>query len=618
MKKNACLLYLLTIWTIFIFCSTRASGLGADDENPPAASPTVTYVLSMPEPQTHYFEVEMQLKNVATATNSKKNGYIDIKMPVWTPGSYLIREYAKNVEGFTASAGGKAVVSDKVSKNTWRVYTGDDNLTVRYRVYANDLTVRTSFVDADHGYVTPAGTFMYHDALKDIPLRLVVQPYKTWKKVATGLSPVAGQAFTYEAPNLDILIDSPLEIGNHKTFTFTAAGVPHTVAMFGDVEYDEERLKADYKRICETAFSVVGEHPCKDYTFIVQHIPPGGGGLEHLNSTTLETNRNAYSTETNYKRFFGLVAHEYFHLWNVKRIRPIALGPFDYENENYTHMLWLSEGCTSFYGEYIQMRAGFYSPTDYLGLVANDITSIENQPGVRVQSVAESSWDAWIKGYRPNENSSNSTISYYSKGSVLGLLLNLSILSGSNGERNMDDLMRFLYTEYYKKQKRGFTDAEFRQAAEQTAGRKLDDFFAIGVNSAEPINYNTYFEPVGMQLVNAAARTQDGFLGTATVYSNGKATVTGVRRGSAAYTGGLNVGDEIISVDSVRVTDDLLKLISGRRVGETINVLVNRAGFLREIPVTLTQNPLVSYRLEPLPNQTPAQKALYNKWLYIK
>lgn len=618
MKKNARLLYLLTIWTFFISCSTTSFGLGIEDENPPAASPAVTYVLSMPEPQTHYFEVEMQLKNVAAATNSKKNGYIDIKMPVWTPGSYLIREYAKNVEGFTASAGGKAVVSDKVSKNTWRVYTGDDNLTVRYRVYANDLTVRTCFVDIDHAYLTPAGTFMYHDALKAIPLRVVVQPYKTWKNVATGLEPVSGEKFTYQAANLDILIDSPLEIGNHKTFTFTAAGVPHTVAMFGDVEYDEERLKADYKRVCETAFSVVGEHPCKDYTFIVQHIPPGGGGLEHLNSTTLETNRNAYSTETNYKRFFGLVAHEYFHLWNVKRIRPIALGPFDYENENYTHMLWLSEGCTSFYGEYIQMRAGFYSPTDYLGLVANDITSIENQPGVRVQSVAESSWDAWIKGYRPNENSSNSTISYYSKGSVLGLLLNLAILAGSDGARNMDDLMRFLYTEYYKKQQRGFTDAEFRQAAEQIAGRKLDDFFTIGVNSADPINYNAYFEPVGMQLVNAAARTQDGFLGTASVYSNGKATITGVRRGSAAYMAGLNVGDEIISVDSVRVTDDLLKLIGGRRVGETINVLVNRGGFLREIPITFAQNPLVSYRLEPLPNQTPAQKALYNKWLYIK
>ncbi|SFB96309.1 Predicted metalloprotease, contains C-terminal PDZ domain [Spirosoma endophyticum] len=621
MKKNARLLYLLTVWTFFIPFFSIASSRLADDETPAAASPSVTYVLSMPEPQTHYFEVEMQLKNMATATNAKKNGYIDIKMPVWTPGSYLIREYARNVQGFTATTGGKPLKSEKISKNTWRITTPastDDNLTIRYRVYANELTVRTSFVDADHGYVTPASMFMYHDALRNIPLRVVVQPYKTWKNVATALEPVAGQTFTYEATDFDLLVDSPIEIGNHHTFTFTASNVPHSVAMFGEVDYDEKRLAADYKRVCEAAATVIGEHPCKHYTFIVHHIPSGGGGLEHLNSTTLETSRNAYATEANYKGFLTLVAHEYFHLWNVKRIRPVALGPFNYEAENYTHMLWLSEGGTSFYEDYILRRAGFHTPETYLNIVGIDITNIENQPGSRVQSAAESSWDAWIKEYRPNENSANTTISYYSKGSVLGTLLNLAILAGSNGERSLDDLMRFLYAEYYKKQKRGFADEEFRQAAEQIAGRSLDDFFTIGVNSAEPINYNTYFEPVGLRLVNVAGKTQDGFLGAATTVSNGKATIASVRRGSGAYTGGLNVGDEIISVDSVRVGDDLLRLIGGRRAGETIKVLVNRGGFLREIPVTLTQNPLASYRLEPLPNVSPAQKALYNKWLFIK
>ncbi|MFD2570363.1 M61 family metallopeptidase [Spirosoma soli] len=618
MKKNARLLYLLTVWTLFTSHKTSANLTLFEDENPAAASPSITYVLSMNEPQTHYFEVEMQLKNIATATNAKKNGYVDIKMPVWTPGSYLIREYAKNVEAFTAQVNGKTVPSEKVRKNAWRVYSTDENLTIRYRVYANELTVRTSFVDIDHGYVTPASMFMYHDALKKQPARVVVQPYKAWKNVATGLKPVAGQNYTYEASDYDILVDSPIEIGNHRTFNFTASNVPHTVAMFGEVDYNEQRLAADYKRVCETAATVVGEHPCENYTFIVHHIPQGGGGLEHLNSTTLETYRNAYATESSYKGFLTLVAHEYFHLWNVKRIRPIALGPFDYENENYTHMLWLSEGCTSFYEDYILRRAGFHTPEAYLNVVANDITQIENQPGVRVQSAAESSWDAWIKGYRPNENSSNTTISYYSKGSVLGTLLNLSILAGSNGERNMDDLMRYLYNEYYKKQKRGFTDAEFRQAAEQMAGRKLDDFFTIGVNSAEPINYNAYFEPVGLRLTNVAAKTQDGFLGAGTTVQNGKSVVSSVRRGSAAYTDGLNVGDEIISVDDVRVGDDLLRLVSGRRVGETLKVRVNRAGLIRELPITLTQNPLVSYRLEPLQDQTPAQKALYNRWLYIK
>ena len=644
MKKNARLLYLLTVWTLFAPRLSPATTTPPDDDIPPAPSPSVTYVLSMPEPQTHYFEVEMQVKNSAAA-NARRNrdrpespfrdagprgtgtptsagSYVDIKMPVWTPGSYLIREYAKNVEGFTATVAGKPVVSEKIRKNAWRVYSADADLTIRYRVYANELTVRTSFVDIDHGYVTPAGVFMFVDALKNGPHRVVVQPYKAWKNVATGLKPVAGANFTYEAPDYDILVDSPIEIGNHRTFTFTAANVPHTVAMFGDVDYNEQRLTADYKRVCETAATVVGEHPCTDYTFIVHHIPPGGGGLEHLNSTTLETTRNAYATEANYKGFLTLVAHEYFHLWNVKRIRPIALGPFDYETENYTRMLWLSEGCTSFYEDYILRRAGFHTPAAYLGIVANDITQIENQPGNRVQPVTESSWDAWIKAYRPNENSSNTTISYYSKGSVLGTLLNLAILAGTNGERSMDDLMRYLYAEYYKKQQRGFTDEEFRRAAEQIAGRPLNDFFMTALNTADPIDYNAYFEPVGLQLVNAAgngptSRSQDGFLGATTTIANGRLTVLSVRRGSAAYVDGLNVGDEIISVADVPA-NDLLRLIGGRRIGETVKVVVNRSGQLRELPIKLTQNPLVSYRLEPLPNQTEKQKVLYNRWLYIK
>ena len=625
MKKNARLLYLLTVWTLFACPLSRANTTSPNDETPSAPSPSVTYVLSMPEPQTHYFEVEMQLKNSAAATNAKKNDrdagvgpYVDVIMPVWTPGSYLIREYAKNVEAFTATAAGKRVVSNKIRKNAWRVFSADNDLTIRYRVYANELTVRTSFVDIDHGYVTPASMFMFVDALKNRPHRVVIQPYKAWKNVATSLKPVAGANYTYEAPDYDILVDSPIEIGNHKTFTFTAANVPHTVAMVGEVDYNEQRLAADYKRVCEAAATVVGEHPCTDYLFIVHHIPQGGGGLEHLNSTTLETTRYAYSTEANYKSFMSLVAHEYFHLWNVKRIRPIALGPFDYENENYTNMLWLSEGCTSFYAENILRRAGFHTPEAYLSRVANDITQIENQPGTRVQSVTESSWDAWIKGYRPNENSSNTTISYYSKGNVLGSLLNLAILAGSNGERNLDDLMRYLYQEYYKKQKRGFTDEEFQRAAEQIAGRPLTDFFTTALNTADPINYNAYFAPVGLQLTNVAAKNQDGYLGAATTVVNGKVTVSGVRRGSAAYTDGLNVGDEIISVNGLRVGDDLLRHIGGRRVGETILLLVNRAGQLRELPIKLSQNQLVSYRLETLPNQTENQRALYNKWLFIK
>ena len=576
----------------------------------------VTYILSMPAPQTHYFEVEMQLANVALPTNLKKNGYIDLKMPVWTPGSYLIREFAKNVEGFTAtSAAGLPLRTEKIRKNTWRIYTTDDNLSVRYRVYANELTVRTSHLDDTHGYVNGASMFLFHDALKNQPLQLVIQPYKNWNTVSVAL-PGIGK-FTYEAPTFDLLVDSPIEIGTHRTFTFTASGIPHTVAQYGEVEYNEKQLAADYKRVCETAATVVGEHPCTAYTFLVHHIPVPSGGLEHQNSTTLQTTRAAYATEANYKGFLSLVAHEYFHLWNVKRIRPIALGPFDYENENYTRALWVAEGITSFYGSYILRRAGIHTPEQYLSSIAADINSLENQPGNRFQSVAESSFDAWIKGYRPNENSANSTISYYTKGSVLGNLLNLRIIAGTNGERNLDGVMRLLYTEYYKKQQRGFTDEEFKKALEQVSGNNLDDFFARYVNGTKPIDYQAFFEPVGLRLVNNASPVQDGFLGAATTSAGGRVTITGVRRGSAAWTDGLNTGDEVVALDSVRVGDDLLKMLAGRQAGETLRVLVNRGGLLREFPVTLTQNPLVAYRLEPVPNPTDKQRALFRKWMFI-
>ncbi|HEX9957930.1 MAG TPA: peptidase M61, partial [Fibrella sp.] len=301
MKKRLLVLFLLLIQQTLctgLFARPIHARLHANlrnDDPTDAAAARITYTLSMPQPQTHYFEVEMRLQNAAAATNARKNGYVELKMPVWTPGSYLIREYAKNVEGFTATSGGQPVRYEKSSKNAWRIYSNSDDLTVRYRVYAYELSVRTSYLDDTHGYLNGASIFLFNDALKNQPLTLQIMPYKEWKKVATALKPVASAAFTYEAPDYDILVDSPIEIGNHTTLTFTASNIPHTIAMYsnGPLEYNANRLTSDYKRVCETAATVVGEHPCTDYTFIVHHTNQGGGGLEHLNSTTLQTNRQA-------------------------------------------------------------------------------------------------------------------------------------------------------------------------------------------------------------------------------------------------------------------------------------------------------------------------------------
>jgi predicted metalloprotease with PDZ domain len=614
MKKNHWLFFFLWLpaFPTVAFSSSKPT------ETPTiVASPSITYILSMPEPQTHYFEVEMQLTGVASGSKTTQTGYIDVKMPVWTPGSYLIREYAKNVEGFRATTGDQPVRSEKIRKNTWRVYSNADQLSIHYKVYAYELSVRTSFIDASHGYLNGASIFLYVDHLRNLPHRLEIHPFKEWKKVSTGLPAVAGRTNTYEAPDYDVLVDSPIEIGNQNTFTFTASGVPHMVAIYGEKGYNETKLADDMKRVCEEVFKVIGEHPCQTYTFIIHQTPAGGGGLEHANSSTLQITRNAFLNAQLYQNLLSLVAHEYFHLWNVKRIRPKALGPFDYENENYTYLLWVSEGITTFYQGMILKRCGFLTSESYLRSVASEITGIENLPGNEVQSVAESSLDAWIKLYRPNENSMNSTVSYYSKGSMLGGLLNLTILSNTNGQKNLDDVMRLLYSTYYKKLKRGFTDDEFQQAVEQVAGRKLDDFFQNYVFGTARIDYNAFLNPVGLKLVDASASKQDAFMGAMTKYADSKLTVSAIRRDSPAWISGLNVNDEIISIDNIRVGNDLEKILDHYQPEETVNLLVNRTGQLKTISMKLTGNPLAAYRIEPVSNPGFEQRALHKKWLSV-
>ncbi|WP_345225923.1 M61 family metallopeptidase [Hymenobacter koreensis] len=580
---------------------------------PLLAAPTLRYVLSMPAPQTHYFEVEMQLSGFSGRST-------DVKMPVWAPGSYLIREFAKNVEGFAASTGGgQALQVEKINKNTWRIaHPGQKNVTVRYRVYANELSVRTSFIDASHGYLNGTSVFMYPEGQQKLPSTVEVRPADGWKEVSTSLKPVgAGPSFTFQSSNYDELADSPIEIGNHRVLTFDVKGTPHRIAMYGPGNYNPERVTADFKRICETSQEVVGQNPLDRYLFIVHNLERGGGGLEHLYSTTLQVSRNAYNTEAGYLGLLGLAAHEYFHLWNVKRIRPIALGPFDYDRENYTNMLWLSEGGTEYFSNQIVQRAGFIKPEKYLEDLTTGINRVENTPGNRVQSAADASFDAWIKQYRPNENSNNTAISYYDKGEVIGAVLDLMIVNATAGQKSYDDVMRLLYDQYYKKLNRGFTDAEFQDAVAKVAGRRFDDFFKRSVYGTARLDYEGALGYAGLRLVNTLAQPEAS-LGATISIASGKPTVTGVVRDGSAWQGGLNVGDEVLALDGMRATDDLSRSLAGRAVGSTVRMLVARDGQLRELTIPLLASQAVRYRMEPVENATPAQLAVRKKWLQLK
>ncbi len=584
----------------------------------------IDFEISFKEPQAHYAEVEMNMAGIAT-----KN-YVDLKMPVWTPGSYLVREFAKSVESFSATAGGKQVKVEKVTKNTWRVYNAKANaIKVNYRVYAFEISVRTAFIDASHAFLSSANIFMYPAGMIKTPSTVKIVPFGTWNQVSTGLEPVAGQKFTYRAADFDILFDSPIEVGTQDVFDFMAAGVKHEVAMYGGGNYDKERLKVDMAKIVEQATAVYGENPNKHYTFIVHNYAQGGGGLEHLNSTVLGASRNAYGTERGYKGFLGLVAHEYHHLWNVKRLRPVALGPFDYDNENYTTNLWIAEGFTSYYENKFMLRAGFVTPEGFVTNLTGAVGTIVNSQGAKINSAAASSFDAWINGaYRPNENSKNTFISYYSKGEVVGLLMDLEIANATKGAKSLDDVMKAMYLQC-KTLKRGYTDAEFKAMVEKISGISFTNFWAKYVTGTVDVEYAKYFDYAGINIATENATPNKPSVGAALAFAKAL-TVSSVTRNSAAWIGGLNVNDEILSIDGLSIADVLkdvrtspglsfesLPVVSKKQIGDVLVVKVKRDGLEKELSLTLKENPNVRLKATLKDDATPLQLAVRKKWMGV-
>jgi len=574
---------------------------------------SLKYELSFPEPQTHYVEVKMIIDDLNAPV-------LDLKMPVWAPGSYLVREFSRHVESFSGKDNkGQDLFAVKQNKNTWRVVTkGHNSVVISYKVYAYELSVRTSFIDEEHAYLNGTSIFMYNDLLLANPLTVKVIPHSSWKKISVALEKVNSKDnWQFKAANYDELVDAPFEIGNHITFSFVAAGVPHEVAMVGEGNYDSLRIKKDFTVIAEECSTIFGEHPCKQYLFIIHNLPSGGGGLEHANSTTLQTNRWSYGTEGSYTDFLSLVAHEYFHVWNVKRLRPVPLGPFDYSNENYTTMLWIAEGFTAYYDDLIVKRCGFISENDYLKILAGSMSYCMNIKGAALQPLSESSLDAWIKYYRPHENSGNATVSYYTKGGVVGALLDMEIIKSTNAVKSLDDVMREMYRLYYKKLNRAFTETEFIEMVNKVAGKDLSDFFEKYIHGTSQLPIEESLEQMGLVFLDLNAAQTVAWTGAATAVSNNKLTVTAVERNSPAWKFGLNVNDEILALDNYRAGDDLSKLLSLKKPGDKVRFTISRNGVLKEIDLILDKSPAVKYLIEKSSAQTEDAKKRFSKWMKL-
>lgn len=587
----------------------RASSVKKSAVKSLSTEPEISYSVSMSKPWTHLLEVEMHLKWQQMPAQT------ELKIPVWTPGSYLVREYARHVQDFTVKAsGGKDLAWRKTNKNTWQIDTaGSNEIVASYRVYANELTVRTNELNADHGFWNNGALLMFPKDQLKTPSTIKVTPYGNWK-IATGLPPVAKQANTFRAENFDILYDSPFEVSDFTEVGFTVEGKSHRVVFSGTGNYDLKQVSTDLSKIVEQAYKIFGELPYDNYTFIVNLR--GGGGLEHLNSTALQYNRFGFKPESRYRDFLGLAAHEYFHCFNVKRVRPDALGPFDYEHENYTRLLWVAEGGTEYYAGLILRRAGLVTDKDYLEERASTIQGIQATPGRFETSLEDASFDAWIKYYRQDENAVNNQISYYDKGAIVNMMLDLTIRAATGGAKSEDDVMRYLYNEYFKKQGRGYTNVEFQKTAELIAGKSLDDFFAKYVRGTAEIDYNSIVNSIGLKLDAAEPSIGKAYVGADLAEDNGRLNVRSVPANTPAYDQGLNSGDQILAIDGNRASLTFMQsYLAERKPGDKVKLTLFRFDRLRDIDFTLGNNERKDYTFARVDSPTDEQKRLYHGYL---
>ena len=582
----------------------------------------ISYVLSFPKPHTHMFEVEMTIGNVVAPQ-------IDVQMPTWTPGSYLQREFERNVQDFTAEEAGRPLQWQKTDKATWRISSAatasaPKTLRVKYSVYANELATQTSHLDATHAYFNGASIFMYAAAAKDRPHRLkIVPPLNTWRITSPlAAEPDANGWFT--AADYDRLVDSPTEVGTHRLLEFSVRNKPHRVSIWGDFQGDENKLKTDLSKIVEEGAKMFGGLLYDDYTFLVGVQPGIGGGTEHLNSNVSLTTPSAFKNDADYKRFLGLESHEYFHNWNVKRIRPAALGPFDYQKENYTKGLWVSEGFTSYYGRLILRRAGLTTVKEYLDGVGALLAGYEQLPGRFEQTAESASFDAWIKHYRPDENSPNSAMSYYTRGEILAMLFDIEIRSRTNGAKTLDDVMRQLL-EKYGLPKPGFTDAQLKAAFESEAGADLTDFWRRYVAGNEEIDFAAYLSKAGLTLTKeypkdtpyADSKTEKpGALGIRTRASGDRVFVAFVLAGLPAHDGGINVNDELLAIGGQKLDSaNSQRLLNEVRAGQKTAITLFRREKLMTIDLTAATRPFDTYTITENKEASEAQKRLRVAWV---
>ncbi len=585
---------------------------------------SVQHAITLLDPRAHLLAVETTVRSDAPLPEP-----LVLFMPVWTPGSYLIREYARHVESVTGLADGEPCSADKIRKNAWRVgRRGAREITLRYHLYCNELTVRTNHVDGSHAFLNGAPTFCAIEGHESLPSTVDVQMPDDWTVVsslprAPGSPPESRGRARFAAKDLDTLVDSPIEAGLLRIEKLSAKGVPHDLLLWPRARLTDaqvETLTKDVVKIIETeAAWFGGSLPYDRYLFLLHLTTRARGGLEHLTSSALLASPGAFSTRDGYLDVLSLFAHELFHAWNVKRIRPAGLAPTRWGEENYTRLLWWFEGATSYYDWRALRVAGLCSAEEYGDHLGSEIVALERQPGRLVQSLEQSSFDSWIKLYRPDENSDNSGISYYRKGEIVCAMLDLEIRARSSGAKSLDDVLLLLW------EKHGRTGVPLPEDGaqplfEEATGLALGDLFDAWIRRPGEVECGPTLAKVGLKLereVRAAAESKPRpALGLRLRSDGGRAVVAAVVRGGAAMAAGVDPGDELVAVAGCRVEGPSLEgALSGKAPGDEVEVHVARDGRLLSLRLRLEEAGPDRLRIVRKSDASEAERLLGAAWL---
>jgi len=595
-------------WITFVFvvsCSVFLnSSLNAQNK-----SASLSFTVSMPSPANHLYHIVFDCSGI-------KQDSIEFKMPQWTPGYYQIMNFSGNVQNFSATdQSGKSVGWVKSAINCWKVNAARYPVVISYDVKTTRPFVATSYLDEERGYISPAGVFVYPAGMIKNPVTLTVEPYQKWSTVATGLEAVKGKKNVFIAKDFDVLFDSPILMGNLESLpSFSVKGIPHFFEAYKPGEFDRNLFMSDMQKIVATASGIIGDIPYDHYTFL--SIGPGAGGIEHLNSASVSFSGDALKTKEGKIRVYNFLAHEYFHHYNVKRIRPIELGPFDYDNGSRTKMLWLSEGITVYYEYMVVKRAGFVDANEILQTFQTSIKDYESKPGRQFQTPAEASYSTWEEGpFGRTGDDVNKTISPYDKGPLLGMLLDFKIRHETKNKRSLDDLMRLLYNKYYKQKSRGFTEDEFRKEAETIAGTSLNDFFDY-IYTLKQVDYPTYLSYAGLNIDTTAHEVAGGWLGISTRDRNDSLIVSNVEWLSPAWNAGFRRRNVILEINGVKTNaKSFEQLLTSLKPGDKIKINSSWANGIIESEIILGTKLEHNYNIKPAANPDKLQTSILKSWM---